>query len=59
METEAVFTKTKMNTEWNVKFNQNMNCAQRASGLKLYLPMQKKEKKNELNVIFLQYASYL
>ena len=41
IETEAVFTKTEMNNEWNVDFLQNTSCVDKISRLKLYLPRQK------------------
>ena len=41
IETEAIFTKTEMNTEWNVHFQQNTSCVENLSRLKLYLPRQK------------------
>ena len=36
--TEAVFTKTEMNNEWNVDFLENTSCVEKVSRLKLYLP---------------------
>ena len=39
-ETEAVFTKRKMNNEWNVDFLQNSSYVVKVSRLKLYLPKQ-------------------
>ena len=41
IETEAVFTKTEMNNEWNINFLQNLRCVEKVSRLKLYLPSQK------------------
>ena len=41
IETEAVFTKTEMNNEWNINFHQNTSCVGKVSRLKLYLPRQK------------------
>ena len=38
IETEAVFTETDMNNEWNINFLQNARCVQKVLWLKLYLP---------------------
>ena len=39
--TEAVFTKTEMNNEWNVDFLENTRPVEKVSRQKLYLPRQK------------------
>ena len=41
IETEAIFTKTEMNTEGNINFLHYMRCVQKVPRLKLYLPKQK------------------
>ena len=41
IETEAVFTKTERNNEWNVSFQQNMNCVQKVLRLKRTLQEMK------------------
>ena len=48
---ETVFTKKKINNEWNVDFLQHTRCVEKVSRLKLYLPRQKWTK-NETLIFF-------
>ena len=48
---EAVFTKRKINNEWNFDFLQNTSCVEKVSRLKLYLP-RKKWTMNETLIFF-------
>ena len=51
IETEAVFTKTEMNNEWNVDFLQNTSCVDKS--IETEAVFTKTEINNEWNVDFL------